>query len=136
MLLPGVLSEYAPHFHRVLGATAPAALLTGLGLAWIWQLGSQRCRQAGPIKWPGLALMGAAILLLVLGGVTAARNYFVRWAALPDLFYAFDVGLWEIGQWVAEQPAETPIYLTPRQQRPPYAGLCLAPGSGSRPAPR
>ncbi len=32
LLLPGIFSEYAPHFHRVLGAAAPAALLGGMGL--------------------------------------------------------------------------------------------------------
>jgi hypothetical protein len=135
MLLPGVLSDYAPHFHRVLGATAPVALLTGLGLAWIWLIGSQRIRSAGPIRWPALVAAGAAILLLIMGGVTATRHYFVRWAALPDLFYAFDVGLWKIGQWVGEQPAETPIYLTPRASDHPTLAFAWRPDSGSRPAP-
>ncbi len=135
LLLPGVLSEYAPHFHRILGATAPVALLTGLGLAWIWQLGSRRFRPAGTTKWPGLAATSAVILLLLLGGITAARDYFVRWAALPDLYYAFDVGLWEIGQWIAEQPADRAIYLTPRSSDHASLAFAWRPGSGSRPAP-
>ncbi|MEZ4679205.1 MAG: hypothetical protein R2932_33800 [Caldilineaceae bacterium] len=37
LLVPGVVSEYAPHFHRILGATAPTALLCALGLDWLWQ---------------------------------------------------------------------------------------------------
>jgi len=135
LLLPGVLSDYAPHFHRVLGATAPVALLTGLGLAWIWLIGSQRIRSAGPIRWPALVAAGAAILLLVMGGVTATRHYFVRWAALPDLFYAFDVGLWEIGQWIADQPADQALYLTPRSSDHATLAFAWRPDSGSRPAP-
>lgn len=135
LLLPGVLSEYAPHFHRVLGAAAPAALLSGLGLAWIWRWGSTRWRQAAPRKWAGLAVMGAALLALVWGGTAAARDYFVRWAVLPDLFYAFDVGLWEIGQWVAAQPAETPVYLTPRDSSHATLAFAWRPRSDSRPAP-
>lgn len=135
LLLPGVLSEYVPHFHRVLGAAAPAALLIGLGLAWIWQQGSLRWRHSAPRVRSGLALMGVALLLLVGGGLAAANTYFVRWAALPDLFYAFDVGLWQIGQWVAEQPAERQIYLTPRASDHPTLAFAWRPGSGSRPAP-
>ena len=135
LLLPGVLSEYAPHFHRVLGAVAPAALLAGLGLAWIWQWGSLRWRQAPAAKWPAVAAATAIVLLLVAGGVGAARTYFARWATLPDLFYAFDVGLWEIGQWVADQPAETPVYLSPRDSSHATLAFAWRPGSGSRPAP-
>ena len=107
LLLPGVFSEYAPHFHRVLGAAAPAALLCGLGLDALVRWGlvqsqpSVRHRAAGGRR--GSA--GALAVALVLGGaVTAARDYFVRWAALPDLFYAFDTGLWQIGEELARQP--------------------------------
>ena len=135
LLLPGVLSEYAPHFHRVLGAAAPAALLAGLGLAWVWRCGSTRWRQAVPRQWAGLAVMGAALLALLWGGAAAAHSYFVRWAALPDLFYAFDAGLWEIGQWVADQPAQTPVYLTPRDSSHATLAFAWRAGSGSRPAP-
>lgn len=135
LLLPGVLSEYAPHFHRILGAAAPAALLTGLGLAWLWQQGSVRWRQGALRNKAGLALMGAVVLMLLAGGVATVRGYFVRWATRPDLFYAFDVGLWEIGRWIADQPAETSIYLTPRSTDHPTLAFAWRPGSGSRPAP-
>ncbi len=106
MLLPGMISEYAPHFHRVMGAAAPVALLAGLGLDAIWRAAAQR-----NLAWFGQA---AAILLVALGTGVAARNYFVRWASLPDLFYAFDMGLWEVGRWIAAQPEDQPIYITPR----------------------
>ncbi len=135
LLLPGVLSEYAPHFHRVLGAAAPVALLVGLGLAWLWQWGRLRWQQGASAKGPGLAAMAAVILLVVTGGTAAARSYFVRWATSPDLFYAFDVGLWEIGQWVADQPANTLIYLTPRAGDHPTLAFAWQTGGGSRPAP-
>ncbi len=104
LLLPGVFSEYAPHFHRILGATAPTALLCAIGLDWLWQW---QPRQTMLVRW-------GAIVLLLLGGVTESYNYFVKWANLPDLFYAFDVGLWQVGQAIAAQPNTTPVYLTPR----------------------
>lgn len=123
LLLPGVVSEFAPHFHRVLGAAGPAALLAALGLDALW-----RAVNRPSLAWVGQA---AAALLLVLGAGTALRDYFGRWAALPDLFYAFDVGLWEVGQWVAAQPEDQPIYITPRGAE--HATLAFA--WRARPAP-
>lgn len=104
LLSVNVFSEYAPHFHRILGATAPTALLCGIGLdsLWRWQL------------LRNVRLYWLSIVLLLLGAGTDARDYFVRWANLPDLYYAFDVGLWQIGRETAAQPADTTVYLTPR----------------------
>jgi hypothetical protein len=127
LLSVGIFSEYAPHFHRIVGAAAPVALLCGLGLDWLW-----RWRPAG---WPALRFAGAmlATTLLVAAGVSGARDYFVRWAALPDLYYAFDEGLWQIGQWVADQPEDAPIYLTPRSADHPT--LAFAWQTQPHPAP-
>ncbi len=104
LLLPGMFSEYAPHFHRVLGAATPTALLVGVGLDTVWQ-------------WPPLRrrhLQWATVLLLVAGLLTTGRDYFVRWAALPDLYYAFDTGLWDIGNWISGQETGNTVYISPR----------------------
>lgn len=104
LLLPGVVSEYAPHFHRILGAAAPVALLCALGLDWLWQW---RPGRNSLVRW-------AAVGLLAIGALVEAQLYFVRWAQLPDRFHAFDVGLWAVGQQLAAAPPGMPIYLTPR----------------------
>jgi hypothetical protein len=130
MLLPGMISDYAPHFHRVLGAAAPVALLSALPLAWIWENGVMGLRNAG--MRTGRALV---LLLLVLAAATTVRDYFVRWAALPDLYYAFDQGLWDVGQWIAQQPIETPIYLTPRDSGHATLAFAWRSGTGSHPRP-
>ncbi|HAJ35368.1 MAG TPA: hypothetical protein DCL15_06705 [Chloroflexi bacterium] len=169
LLLPGVLSEYAPHYHRVLGAAAPVALLGGVGLDWIWAWWGEGRRARGEdstqsrrdaearkenqisvnprhprsiqgarggdrawnVRWVGWV----SVALLVIGAVVAARDYFGRWAALPDLFYAFDVGLWEIGQEIAAQPADAPIYLTPRSADHPTLAFAWETRPGSHGAP-
>ena len=134
LLLPGVFSEYAPHFHRILGASAPAALLCGLGLDALVQWGlaqSQPSARHAARRWPALAA-GVLVGALVLGGaVAAARDYFVRWAALPDLFYAFDTGLWQIGQELARQPSAAVTYLTPRTADHPTLAFALATRRGA-----
>jgi len=130
LLLPGFLSEYAPHFHRILGASAPAALLCGLGLDTVVHWGLAQSRRTAH-RWPVWAA-GVLVAALILGGaVVAARDYFVRWAALPDLFYAFDTGLWQIGQEIARQPAGTVTYLTPRPADHPTLAFALAVAGGT-----
>ncbi|MFN8490800.1 MAG: hypothetical protein U0350_24625 [Caldilineaceae bacterium] len=118
LLLPGAFTTGAPHFHRVLGVTAPTALLCGMGLDALWQwrnfpvAGDGRGQQESswfPLAWP----MGwVSLLLLVVGGAVATREYFVQWAALPNLYDKFDVGMWEVGKQVMANPG-APVYLTP-----------------------
>lgn len=125
LLLPGVFSEYAPHFHRILGASAPTALLCAVGLDALLRWGWER-RDISPTRrwrtWAASALVG---LLLFGGAISSAYDYFVRWAALPDLFYAFDSGLWQLGQEIARQPADEAVYLTPRPADHPTLAFAL-----------
>jgi len=115
LLLPGVLSEYAPHYHRILGAAAAVAVLAAVGLDAIWRLWTTRDERPPALAWGGWLSM----LLLAVGAILSARDYFLRWAPLPDLYYAFDVGLWEIGRDIARRSPEQLIYLTPRSAEHP-----------------
>ncbi len=134
LIFPGLLSDYAPHFHRILGAAAPIALLIALPLDRLLRAAQNRTQGAeqrppDAIR-PAAALLPAlAILVFLVAGFTAARDYFVRWASLPDLYYAFDAGLWDLGQWIARQPAGMPVYLTPRDASHPTLAFAWRPGS-------
>jgi len=114
LLSPGVISEYAPHFHRVLGGAAPTAIFCAIGLDQLWQW---RPGRAQFVHW-------IAVALVVIGAFVGVRNYFVHWANLPDLFYAFDVGLWDLGQWAADQPADS-TYISPRTLEHPTLAFAL-----------
>lgn len=135
MLLPTVVSDYAPHFRRAVGATPFAALLIGLGLATI--LGRRRDRApAGAyvprqlsassstpaelaagmdrLRWWGRGLVVAA---LVSGSALyGAVAYFDIWGRGASLFYAYDQGLWEIGEYVDALPPDAAVYLSPRPE--------------------
>ena len=132
LVAPGVFTEYAPHFHRILGAAAPVALLCGVGLdaLWTWrpQQGRQGVQRQAWLRW-------ASIVLLIAAASTSTWNYFGRWATLPDLFYAFDEGLWDAGQWMAQQPAETRLYLTPRNSEHATLAFALETAPQERPQP-
>ncbi len=130
LLLPGVISEYAPHFHRILGASAPTALLCAVGLDWLWQWRPRGVPATLIAVGPWLVAF-----LLTTGTLREAENYFVRWAALPDLFHAFDVGLWRVGQEIAAQPANEPLYLTPRTAEHATLAFAWATRPNAHPAP-
>lgn len=119
MLSPTVLSEYAPHFRRAVGAAPAVALLIGLGLASIVAWGEGEWKRGKRGKKEGVSPCFLVSLFLVslslLGSsFVTARDYFHRWANSPELYYAFDVGLWEIAQYVNELPPEELVYVTPR----------------------
>lgn len=122
LLLPTIFSDYAPHFRRAVGATPAVALLIGLGAAWV--LDRARALQRPPADRPsprrrgarlapGLALVLIALTFLGSSWITA-RDYFLRWGNLPDLYYAYDVGLWDVGRYAASFPEDQLLYLTPR----------------------
>lgn len=106
LALPGLITESAPHFTRILGVVVPTVLLIGVGLDWIWRLPS-----AGRVPW-----RWAAVALLLAGGAISARDYFVRWASLPDLDHAFNAPSLSIGRALAELPKGTQSYITPRHR--------------------
>jgi len=125
MLTPTILSEYAPHFRRAIGAAPAVALLMAWGAAALAGLG-RRLRGAAPLL--------ALILILGWAGSVAltARDYFVRWAAEPALFYAYDVGLADVAGRIAAAPADARIYLSPRAVEHPTLAFFL----WGTPAPR
>ena len=134
MLIPTVLSEYAPHFRRAVGAAPIVALLCGLGLAIL--LGQRRADLTtrpedvpARLREDGVApeqiaagmdrLRGAGRVIIVgaiLLGSTAYTFsvYFIRWGLSNAVYYAYDQGLWEIGQYVLGLPADEAVYITPR----------------------
>lgn len=114
-LLPTMLTEYAPHFGRALGATPPLALITGLGM---WSMGRWIMKGRWLIRFlpfPGRAALAAACLggALAYSSGLAINDYFNRWARSPGLFAAFDVGLRRIGEYAARLPPQEPIYISP-----------------------
>jgi hypothetical protein len=134
MLVPTVFSEYAPHFRRALGVTPVVALLCGLGLATILgrrlQQPTTRLEAVPPrllesglpagelaAGMDALRCLGrAAIVAAILLGSTvySATAYFTTWGRSHAIYYAYDQGLWEIGEYVLSLLPGERVYLTPR----------------------
>jgi len=134
MLVPTVFSDYAPHFRRAVGLAPLVALASGLGLAIILgRAGSHPATapeavpprlQGGGVpaeqiaadmdrfRRAGRAVVVAAIVVGSL--VYSATAYFGTWGRSAVLYYAYDQGLWEIGQYVLGLPPEERVYVSPR----------------------
>lgn len=124
MTLPTVLSEYPPHFRRALGASPAVAVLIAVGavtvLDWLTTARPDSARADAPGKARSkakLVVIAVPIALVWLYGAGAALHaYFVTWAQSPALYYAFDVGLRDIGEYVRRLPPEEMAYLSPVRQ--------------------
>jgi 4-amino-4-deoxy-L-arabinose transferase-like glycosyltransferase len=108
MVVPTLVTEHAPHFGRAIGATPAVALLCALGGWTLWR-GAQRLGR----RWLGTASVLLLVLGLVFSGVSTARAYFHTWSRSSDLFYAYDVGLVEIAEYINTRPADEDVYVTP-----------------------
>jgi len=115
MLIPTILSEYAPHFRRAIGAAPAVALITALGLTLLVETVWAAARRLGPRLRPlarGTVLAGLGVGLLASTTLTI-HDYFLVWGPSPDLFHAYDEGLAHVAQYVAALPGETRAYLSP-----------------------
>lgn len=119
MLLPTLLSEFAPNFQRAIGALPFVAILIVLGMEGIVRLGE---RIAGGGRRLYLALGSTLIALSI---VLTWRAYFVTWAGSPDLFPAWDVGFTRIAAALAENDAAGRVYISPRGQAHPTIAYLL-----------
>ena len=109
MLLPSILSGDAPHFGRLTGVAPAAAILIAVGGTWL----AEKIAAVAPARWvTPLFIVGLCSISLFLTG----RDYFVRYAAHPDLSRDFYVSDWELGRFAAAQPADTTLYLSPSQE--------------------
>ena len=107
MLLPSVLTDYAPSFQRAIGAVPPLVLITGVGL---WSL----AEAGGRLLRAKAAALALAALLLAGQTAQGLHQYFVRWGQSNALYYAFDEGIYQIAQYMRERTvAGEWVYLSP-----------------------
>jgi 4-amino-4-deoxy-L-arabinose transferase-like glycosyltransferase len=108
MIVPTLVTEYAPQFARAIGATPAMAVLCSLGGWTLWKGASKLGR-----RWVDGAVVALLLMGLVYSGFSTAWAYFHTWRMSPDLFHAYDVGLVKIAEHVNARPADEEVYITP-----------------------
>lgn len=107
MLLPTVLSEYAPSFQRAIGALPVVALFIAIGLdrlvQWVGRL--------SPVASRVTAILASALLL---ASIAITWQAFMAWTRLPELYFARDVGFVTLAAQLKATPAEGLTYISPR----------------------
>jgi len=125
MFAPSVVSGIAPSFGRSIGAVAPMAIIVAMGIDTAWSKVIKR--------WPHLQVVFATLVVGILCfsvGLTA-QDYFVSWAAWPDLDKTFHQDVATVGHYIATLPYDATVYITPTQTN--SASLLLAIGEREPP---
>ena len=119
MLLPTLLSEFAPNFQRAIGAIPFVVLLVALGLDGLIRLATRLWSRGR------LLYLAAGWLIVAASFGLTWRAYFVEWANLPDLFPAWDVGFTRVAEQLAAADDGVRTYITPRGREHPTLGYLL-----------
>lgn len=108
MIVPTLVTEYAPQFARAIGATPAIAVLCSLGGWTLWRGASKLGR-----RWVEGVVIALLLMGLVYSGASTALAYFDTWGRSPDLFHAYDVGLVRIADYVNTISTDEEVYVTP-----------------------
>ena len=115
MLLPTVLSDYAPNFFRAIGALPFTALLIAYGAeAFVGYAGLfQRGRLRRPAEALGWATLCSAVAF-------TGWTYFGVWPSSEAMFYGWAEGYSHLARRFSED-IETRVYISPRDPTHPHA---------------
>lgn len=102
MLFPSILSEAAPNYSRMLPALPAIFTAAGLGLDWLWHLHR-------PVRWLGPTL---ASLIVVYSAGQSVWDYFVRFAAQPDIYYMYDADKLDALDYLHQFTGDNQVYLS------------------------
>ncbi len=103
MVLPSVLTDFAPHFGRSIGVTPAVAITVAYGLV----------RIVHRIPAPRPAVLALVLVGLATSSYATIHDYFDVWAARSGLYDSFDVGYLQLAQKLRSRPSNETIYLTP-----------------------
>ncbi len=122
-LAPTLLSDAAPNFSRAMGALPVLCLFAALGLltatAWLAGAVTGRRGQGDPAptdSTPRAArwlVVGVPLLVLMVSGAWAARDYFQVWSQQPELYYSYDADKEDVARLIQGWAATDRVYLMP-----------------------
>ena len=113
MLLPGLLSQNAPHFLRTLGITPAIYIFPALAIVMIHDAG---CRiHATRITYHALRITSIALAIIapLITATLTFHDYFTTWARSEEAFYAFHGDAAEIAGRMNELTGPDVVFVLP-----------------------
>lgn len=109
MILPTALSTSAPHYLRAVGLIPAIFALPAIGLDWAidWLLRHGRAASRALTT----AVTGALALWFGATAALAHHDYFVNWAARPEVYYGLHSEMNAIGRFLNDEVAGDPIVM-------------------------
>jgi len=112
LLLPGMLTQPAPHFVRTAGTLVTAFVFPGVAVQWMRErlrhlptyARGWRVRQNAPVL-----LAAALVALLGVNSGLTFRDYFHRWAALDDVRNYRHADLADASRYLDQEEDVTPV---------------------------
>lgn len=105
-LIPGMLSQPAPNFYRIVGAQVVAYAFPGLaiveGVRWLRRWAH---------RWGTLALTAILALILLVHLAGSWRAYFDTWPAVEGVSFFWQSGLAEAARYLNDAPDRSPVAL-------------------------
>jgi 4-amino-4-deoxy-L-arabinose transferase-like glycosyltransferase len=113
MVLPSILTDYAPHFGRSIGVTPVVALITAYGFASILRNTQYAIRVSKFIMPIAYCILFTGLFFSTF---STFNDYFTIWASRTGLFDSFDVGILNIAKKLSAQPTNESLYVSPIDQ--------------------
>ncbi len=104
-LASSALSDDPPNFTRTLPTLSVLTILPAWGALAIWE--RVRATSARQIAAGAFAVVALASTAL------SFNDYFITFANLSSLYYAFDVRMYDVGNWINQNARANQIYLAP-----------------------
>ena len=104
-LASSALSDDPPNFTRTLPTLSVLMILPAWGAAALWERArATSARQIAAVVFGFVALASTAL---------SFNDYFIHFANLSSLYYAFDVRMYDVGNWINQNARTNQIYLAP-----------------------
>ena len=114
MSAPAFLAESAAMSKRALGALPVVTIFISMALLMPFdQMQRQQKLTTHLPKWHMLPLAMLVTFIILFTGVTTYRDLFHTWGTDPGLYTHYNVGVAEIGKYIASLPEDETIYLSP-----------------------
>jgi hypothetical protein len=110
-LIPGMLSQPAPNFYRIVGAQVVAFAFPGLAIVEGWRYLRRRWLRPRSRRWGSLALGGGLTLILTVQLVGSWRAYFVTWPTVEGVSFFWQSGLTEAARYLDNTSDRSPVAL-------------------------